>query len=208
MQRWWLVGAGVIGIALAIVLFPRPDTGGVVPQPDPTNNQPLNFQRPSPDDPGTADDPLARKGLSRPGADPTKIRAIHDRKSIKPEERNGPNPLAAESARKRSQPEAVYAGRASAPFTLIRRELLREDTDESRALAEEMTLLITDLRSQRRDPDSFEWGALETRMKESADKLRGTNYESNADIAQSLVRLDDILNEYHESAAQGGTPEE
>ena len=34
-QKWWLVAAGLVGIGLAILLFPKPDTGSSIPDPTP-----------------------------------------------------------------------------------------------------------------------------------------------------------------------------
>src|SRR5687767_14889111 len=109
MKKWWLIGAGVVGIGLAVVLFPRPDTGA---------------------DPAVAEDPQfagraerLNNGVVRPGVDPATVRG---RTPV--DQRNGPTPMAAENAKRRAMPEAVYAGRATAPLAMIRRELfLMED---------------------------------------------------------------------------------
>ena len=34
-QKWWLIAAGLVGIGLAILLFPKPDTGSSIPDPTP-----------------------------------------------------------------------------------------------------------------------------------------------------------------------------
>jgi hypothetical protein len=205
-QKWWLVAAGALGIGLAILLFPKPDTGDDIPSANPENRRPLDFKGQSPD---KAERPVLPNGPKRrpilPGepANPALMRRPLEEGHV----RRGPNPIAAETIKRRSQPESLYAGRASAPFSMIRRELLLMGTDESKEIANEMASLISDLRSQRRDPDLFPWDELEGRMNGMGDQLKGTDYMSNEQISQSLTRLDGILVEYKEAAENYVPPE-
>jgi hypothetical protein len=193
-------GAGLIGIVLAVFLFQRPDTGGEVKAPEraakksivydvqPDDGEPILSARPP-----TADGE-PRGTLERPGgADP-----FFQPASEAPTEYNGPNPFAAEAAAKRALPEAVQSGKASVPWTLIRRNLLRVDSPEGQELGAVANQLVLDLRSERRDPDAFDYVELETRQKDLLTKIRASSFMEDAEIARMGDRVDEVLAEYYQ----------
>jgi hypothetical protein len=109
----------------------------------------------------------------------------------------GPNPLAREALEKRSQPEAVISGKASIPWTLIRRNLNRVDSEAAKELSDLSNQLVLDLRRMRRDPDTFDYGEIEQRQRELQDRIKSGGFNSDEDIDQMLTRVDEILNEFH-----------
>lgn len=211
-QKWWLVAAGIVGIVLAVLLFPRPDTGSDVPPPDPTNTRPLDFkadqaaQKREERRRSTRTLPLRRDAMG----ERTEVGALGERRLS--EGRGGPNPIAAELAKRRGAPDAVYAGRASGPWTMIRRQLMtqQKDNPEAQAIAEELGTLILDLRNKRRNPDEGEdYAVLEARQKELMKRVRAeSSWTEDPVVAASLGRLDEMLAEYHNPPAADGGSEE
>lgn len=189
-QKWWLIAAGVIGIGLAVLLFPRPDTGDAPPA-DPTNTHPLDFKGEK-----SADGATLAAGTAR--VEPPRS----TRRASRPEARLGPNPVAAEIASKRS-PEGIYAGRLSGPWTVVRRQLtLMKDDAEAQAFAAELEPLVTELRNLRRDPESGDYAQLEARQKELLVKARAHEaWMADATYAASIDRVEQIIAEYHENVA-------
>jgi hypothetical protein len=205
-SRWLVAGAGVAGIILAFIVIKSPDTGDAV-------NAPATEVRPAEQQPGEAptavDAPEApapteaasgvaapkqpsaeAPGLVRPG---TASPVVDRSKEIIP----GPNPLAREALEKRSQPEAVISGKASIPWTLIRRNLTRVDSDQARELSEVSNQLVLDLRRMRRDPDTFSYDEIEQRQRSLQEQIRSGGFNSDEEIEQMLGRVDEILGEYH-----------
>ena len=133
-----------------ILLIQRPDTGGDVTAPNVQNVEteaptqaPADLppqpaaERPTPGDalpdkPDAEEPTMRRPGLPTP---PTAVR---------PDEIPGPNPLAAEAQEKRSRPEAVQSGKASIPWTLIRRNLNRVETEQATQFSNQANQLSLD----------------------------------------------------------------
>jgi len=198
-KKWlWLAGASVIGLILAILMMPSPDTGSDIPELDRTIKNPRDFSgdpevaavTPPPIKPGEPPHPGKRTRPEAPGT--PNIR----RDLIPTDNRAGPNPIAAQVLARQMEPESVFAGRASAPFTLIRRQLLMNGSDEAKEIADDAADLIGSLRENRRNPEAHDWADLDDQMQTIANQLRGSEYESDPHIAQSLERLDSILAEF------------
>ena len=71
-QRWWLVAVAVIGVGLAVLLIPRPDTGSDIPEPAPPAPAPA---RPAPSEMIPGPPPGAEKVIAerkRPSAQASK----------------------------------------------------------------------------------------------------------------------------------------
>ena len=194
------VGAALLGIVMAIFLFQRPDTGGDVTVPKRPDTKSIVYDV-QPDEPGpigvrppSLEGGEPRGTLQRPGG----VEPFFEAPSQDPTEYNGPNPFAAEAAAKRALPEAVQAGKASVPWTLIRRNLLRVDTPEGQELGAVANQLVLDLRSQRRDPEAFDYAELETRQKELQEKIRGSSFMEDAEIAKMMDRVDEVVAEYYQ----------
>jgi hypothetical protein len=180
-QKWWLILAGIVGIGLAILLFPRPDTGETIPEADLTNADPLNFKEPG-------------QG-AKPDVKTAARSKVVKRRDLRPPQL-GARPLASLASRRQAPPEAVFAGRASGPWTIIRRQLILTKTDQGQSVADEIAPLVTDLRSIRRDPMSLDWDAIVVRQKELTERVRA-NGEWMADetTRKSVERLDTIFEE-------------
>ena len=121
--------------------------------------------------------------------------------AVRPDEIPGPNPLAAEAQEKRSRPEAVQSGKASIPWTLIRRNLNRVETEQATQFSNQANQLVLDLRRMRRDPDSFDYGELEQRQRELQQGIRNAGLDSDEEISTMLGRVDEIIAEYEQLKA-------
>lgn len=115
---------------------------------------------------------------------------------------NGVNPIAAEGQQRRAQPDAVAAGRASAPWSLVRRTVLKNDDAFSKQLLEESATIIADLRQARRDPDSVDFAELEKRQMDLAVRVRESSIGANPTLVGALDRLDTIYSDYHEQIGE------
>lgn len=214
-QKWWLVAAGLVGIGLAVLLFPKPDTGGDIPDPTPGR---VDFNAAPEEEAGGAivenrgvdAEKVARpvSGRMRPmdrgqGLTPPIVNA----NPADPDQlRRGPSPAALENVRLRSQPDAVFAGRAAAPISLIRRQLLLSDSEEAKDLGNEMAGLVSALREQRRDPRMHDFDVLLQQVAGYGDQVRTSDHMSDPQVAQSIERLDEVLAEY--AAVKSEQPEE
>ncbi len=199
-QKWWLVAAGVVGLGLAIILMPRPDTGADL-EVNPTNVDPLNFDGDAP-----AKDPK-NISMSKAGeGDDGKVRVAR-RDLIPVEERMGANPVAAAQLSARNTPDAVYAGRISGPLAGARRQLLMMEDPEAKEHAESIAQLILDLRALRRSPDDFEFAPLEVRVQKFIDDMNARPAWLEDEILnQVVVNVDKLLAEHEEAVNQ--PPEE
>ena len=203
-QRWWLLAAGVVGIGLAILLFPKPDTGGDIPNPTPGR---VDFNA-APEDAEPGERADGAKGLKRAERSPVKIPAsggprIGPVANLDPATiervRRGPSPMALENVRMRSQPEAVFAGRVAGPLSLMRRQLLLSDSDAAKDLGNEMAGLVSALREQRRDPRVHDFDILLQQAQDFGERIRGdAAFMQDEQVAQSIARLDEVIAEYTE----------
>jgi len=192
-QKWWLIAAGVVGIGMAIVLFPRPDTGEDIPEADLTNADPLNFKEPGQE--------KAKASKTLPGG--AKRRATMRRDlNVQDLSKRGPLPLAHAASRRKAAPEAVFAGRASGPWTIIRRQLILTETEAGKEMADEIAPLVSDLRSIRRDPMSLDWDEIVADQLALADDVRGNEaWMADETTVRSMERLDLIFQEIADDEA-------
>jgi hypothetical protein len=189
-QRWWLFGVGAVGIVLAILLFPRPDTGDDMPAPDPSNIDPTNFR---------TEKPLS--GAIRPGATP-RPKLPEDRM------RTGPKPGMEEIRELRSTPAAVYSAKFQGPFSGIRYALRKEGSDEARALSDEIAPIIEALRDNRRDPSSNPMDALLPQLAATIEKVSSSPFGELPDVIAAVQQYEKVLAEYEEAIAAAGTTED
>jgi hypothetical protein len=202
----WAIGASIAGVTLAFLVIQRPDTGDEVNIPAPyitssdTPDEPTEaIAEPTEDEASTPAQPApsiadAPNNLVRPGS-------IAAPPIERGDEIPGPNPLAAEAQERRAQPESVQSGKASIPWTLIRRNLNRTETEQAKELSDLSNQLVLDLRRMRRDPDTFDYGELEQRQRDLAEQIRGSGLNSDPEIDQMLVRVEEILTEYDQLKA-------
>ncbi len=185
-QRWWLVAAGVVGIGLAILLFPRPDTGSEVPDADPTNTQPLDFRQAKPK---TGEHRVMRAASAK------KLPMEHQQMRL------GPNPVALEYAKARDNPASLYAGRATGPWAVIKRQLGLNGSEQALALSDEITPLVADLRMLRRDPSSARsWDELEVQQRDLHARVAASDVAAIDELlVTSLGRVEGYIGDYHKA---------
>ncbi|MEQ1503772.1 MAG: hypothetical protein ABMB14_16145 [Myxococcota bacterium] len=189
-QRWWIAIVAVVGIGLAVLLFPRPDTGQDIPDADPTNTDPLNFDGQPSGKPGrVARAPGEAGEAGEPGT------------AMPP--KPGTEPRSAT----RSRPEVVYASKLVTPFSAIRYTLMKtKDNPDAVALADEIkTLSNAELRQIRLDPDAVTWDQLQSKTDPMIAKVAASSFATDPTIAKALERYKQFVAEYHEVKANGGT---
>jgi hypothetical protein len=174
-QRWWIAIVAVVGIGLAILLFPRPDTGEAIEGTDPASQAVAEGKAPRP----------------RAPADPNR-------------ERPGVRPGMEEVAAKRNRPEAIYASKLVTPFSSIRYTLVKEGSEPAKALAEEISGTMAELRTVRLDPDAQAWDDLQAKTDAMIAKVKASPFATNEQITRSLKRYDDFVAEYHKAIEAGG----
>lgn len=201
-QRWWIAVVAVVGIGLAILLFPRPDTGEDIPAANPDNASPLDFGNDAPPRRDRGDGLTARA----PGAEG----ATTARPELDPRLRGGPKPGTEALMEKRNRPEVVYASKLVTPFSAIRYTLMRlKDDPAALALAEEVGAVSnSELRTIRLDPDTVTWDELEAKMQPAIDKVTASSYASDPTIAKALERYKQFVAEYHDAKANAPKPGE
>ena len=201
-KKWWFIGAGVVGIVLALLVFNTlPGTGAPA---DSIRGKVAFDQAEVPL--GGEEAPVARMpdrgGVTarlRPDALRKNIAKVPHGGLLVREDgvRSGGNPVSQALLASRSTPEGLYAGRAQAPFALIRRQLMLTGEDSAKAMANQIGNLIVDLRDMRRNPDPDGWDALENQMESWSDRISNSDYADEEHVGQSIERLDGILEEFH-----------
>lgn len=187
-QRWWIAVVAVLGIGLAVLLFPRPDTGEDIPEADPTNTNPLDFE-------------ANPEGTVRPA------RAKQEKKRRKGA--TGPKPGMERIMELRNRPDAVFAGKLTAPWAAIRYTLMKQQDEDASILADEIGKVLADLQIARRDPTKTRaFDDLEENLAALEEKVLASPWADDETIAASLERQNNMLEEFHEADAKEGTPEE
>jgi hypothetical protein len=176
-QRWWIAIVAIVGIGLAFLLFPRPDTGGDIPDPDP-QNQPFKGAKRDPNQP-------------RPPIPPDRVST-------------GPKPGMEELVAKRNRVEVVYATKLVTPFSAMRYTLSREGSPEAKALADEVAATMGELRTIRLDPDSMTWEEMQAKTDAMIAKVAASPYSKDPSITKSLERYKQFITEYEQ--AKSGQP--
>lgn len=213
-KKWWFIGAGVAGVMLAMLVFNT--LPGGERSSDPIKGK-VEFDRAEPSE-GADEGPTAR--MPDRGGATARLRPDAQRRNLsKPPPgsllvredgiRSGGNPVSRALVESRSTPEGLYAGRAQAPFALIRRQLMLTGESEAKLMANQIGNLIADLRDMRRNPNPDDWDALEDQMEAWSDRIANSDYVEEEHVSESLDRLDGILDEFHAAKeAEANAPEE
>ncbi len=192
MQRWWLIVAGIAGVALAVLLVPRPDTGADIPDAQLVVNVP---DLPPIREVETL--PLRQNGsgdATAEGEGP----GMTPMPSLEPSEAvvrppGSMNPRAARLAERRDTAEARYAAKAMGPWTQVRRLVAIKNADEETVKFTES--LVDDLRDMFRDPTTTDAASIEARQVSLIAELRQHEVHDE-EIEKMLVLIEDRLVEY------------
>lgn len=190
MQRrwWWIVLVALVGVSLAIVLLPRPDTGDdIAPPPAPRAAQ--ASERPAATPP---------RGVTRPGEEPVDAVGVQ---AVRPE-------LAA-IREARNKPEVVYAGKVMGPWSAMRYVLLKDGSPEAKALGDEInTEVMAELRKIRTADDPLTiWPVLEPKMDALAATIAESRWGSDESVVKSIERYRTTMQDFHDAQAGKGPAE-
>jgi len=206
MQRWWLVVAGVVGIGLAVLLVPRPDTGDAVADREAVKVEPGA----GPIDDGSEPTLVGRTPVTdaSPAIGPDGVpHMLQPSGTIEYGKVPGDsNPRAARMSARVDTPEGRYAGKALAPWTQVRRELA-EQTADAGEIQVEVDRMIDDMRVMLRDPPGTDAAEIEKRQVELISQLRASEY-NDPEMEKMLTLLDTRLEEYRADRDASPTPSE
>lgn len=177
IQKKWLAGAGVVGVVLAIALFPKPDTGDDIDVTAPVSAPPPVLASTEAPPPAPVEEPPRRlRGSKQPIA-----------------ERTGANPARAATQARRSDPNAVSATMAVAPMGGIRRELARAGTPEAAELSKEIQGVQEELQAVRADPANNPFADVEPTVRRLMETIRATEFIDNEIVLASVERIEASL---------------
>lgn len=203
MKRIWIPVAGVVGIGLALLLIPRPDTGGDVPEAD------LG----SVEGPTTFVNPKEARAAARAKAREEREAAAARGEPVAPapsSEPGGPDPLGlqerrvrpevAERQHQRLRPEYVMANKTSTPWTVARGEIgISQPADAGRErLLEDIDLLLSDLEVIKQDPNKWDWATIEARQRNLMTSVERSGRMTD-DIRSAFGTLNQHLGSYGEA---------
>src|SRR5262245_22866224 len=176
-QRWWVAVVAGAGILLAILLFPRPDTGD-----DPVVVSPVPVQQSRPPSAAAAD---------RPGALPP---AVHPDLLA-----TGPRPDAAEYMARKATPEATTANLLIGPVSSFKYTIRKQGppTEEVPAIEEKIDATVEELRAVREDPEARPWSEIEASVDALLAMVTESSYGTNPDVVRSVERTRMLLAQYH-----------
>lgn len=193
MQKWWIPVLAVVGVALGLLLIPRPDTGGDVP----AHEKPgaLAEEGAFPED----DFDLPLRSGKRLGD------------AVAAADKEGSNPYAEAARAARDTPEARASAHVQSGWAQLVRLLgeKAEGNEEAAAFKAEAETILRDLRTMRRSPQDHDWAELERRQRDLADRVRASSFADSA-VTEALTHVDNQLAQYHNGGwpADAAVPEE
>lgn len=203
MKRWWLIGvAGVLGIGLAVLFIPRPDTGGDAPD----RAQHLPRLQGSDIPPVTGEEDWHPDRVRQEGEEGDEGGSERVARIAPAERRTGGagegNPLSQATMEARNTPEVRSITRAATPWTQITR-LLRgaEGNPLAEGLADQSHQLVKDLRDARREPWDLDYQEYVSRQKALAGAIRQSG-AVDPEMEKALNRVDQIMREYEAELEQ------
>lgn len=211
MQKYWLIGAGVVGVVLAVVLLGRPlDTGGEITTTTDgpvtlTDNgelaQPGGLVRDASGTPVPNDVPVAVEGVTHSDGPVRAGGTAMVRPGITPPDPTtmvaGANPMAQRAAARRDTPEARLAAQTTAPWTQVRREIAKAagDNPDANALIGDVQTHLDDLRATQRDPQAVDFADVARRQAELSSRVRQSAFY-NSEVERMLVLVEERVKTY------------
>ena len=175
-QRWWLVAVAVVGVGLAVLLIPRPDTGEI-PEPAPVVKPVV-----MPDDA-----PAPQK--------PARVRP--DPKNMIP----GPPPGAEEVIARRNRPSAKASTKLAAPWGAIRYRLGAVKTAEAKDLSGRIAAMAQKFADHVANVDG-DLDALIAEAQPLVDEVKGGEYYENQDIHDAIEQYEAAVTDWNNSAKE------
>ncbi|MCB9688543.1 MAG: hypothetical protein H6735_26130 [Alphaproteobacteria bacterium] len=189
--RWWIAVVAALGLVMAVLLMPKPNTGADVVRTDGGTPAPAGVAV----EPGTV--VRANGGAPRPERDLSRMVT-------------GQKPGMERFTERRNRPEVIYSGKLIAPWAAVRYVLLKDGSDDAKALADELNQgVLTDLRSIRTEEDSrAAMDALEPGMVTAAATVRASAWADDPTVTQAMSRYEALLAEYHQALESQGVATE
>ena len=180
MKRWAIAGVVVVGVALGILLMPRPDTGGAVATRAGSKLDGPGFVAPN--------DPDGRNVAGSGGtADPTRS---PDEPLLPMDEREA-------ITAKLSTPEANAARQVGSGWAEIRMDLSNTPDDpQAMALMAEVEAMFVELRGMRRNSTKEGWDALEAKQRDLLARVKASPYGSHDSVSHGSGVVESKLNAY------------
>jgi hypothetical protein len=184
-RNWWVAVVAVLGVGLAILLFPRPDTGA-----DPMTGRVVRSDPPPPAV-ASSSSAVPRPQVERP------LNMVPDTR-----------PEALEYKARRATPESVYGNMLIGPVAGIKYSIkkVQPQTDEVPAIEAKIDALVTELREVRNNPAGRPWSEVEASVQALLLMVDGSSYGSDPDVQRSVERARMLLSQYHtDPTGTGGT---
>ncbi len=182
----WIFVAMLVGLVLAVVLMPRPDTGPELTPLQPSSSQ--SMEAPAGD----------REAQNEPDAAPQAVSSTAEmlKPQIRPpglDRNRDPMEQRNERNERLKEPIPVAVGRVMGPWTQVRR-LLNTHTDDpfSMQLAERTQNLLLELRQLRRDPVDSNWSEIHASQRELLELLQQTPAHDD-EMQKMTARIQEVL---------------
>lgn len=185
MKRWWIwLAAAVVGVVLAVLLIPSPDTGGDLAE------RPERLPRIEPEEAAAPADEDWHPVRTRPGLEPRP--EPETRPDRTPPDGPVGNPISTALEEARQEPEVRALLRTTSTWTQVKRLLHGHDEDPLiPPLIDQTAQLVRDLRQDAMDPYTLEYAEYDRRMRELVGLLRQTS--AAPDLERPLSRIEDML---------------
>jgi len=187
-QRWWLVGVAGVGVVLAVLLVPRPDTGADIPEANPENTRPLDFKQDPVAAPTPAPAPTRRAkaeeapkvGLKR---GPMPERVAPENANLSPEQK--------EWIERRNAKDPTAARAMGGPMGELRRQLYLDGSDEAKALIAKIAPVQAEMNDLGQNPDpSADLAGVVSRMDSVMDDVKSSKWYSDPIVKAQVARYE------------------